>query len=337
MIGHKYDRDILEKFTAIMLLLAMEPEEDENYVLDENKRNIIQSTKSELIRFGQLWEKYSDLLIRYPEIKDKKIEERIEEGVNHLSCGVAKEPSKSIFDIKLAPKEKDSVKYMFSTILYSNRASIPNGLDGVLSSDKVSEINMGAYSFLTGKQKALILGFWHDHGVINDVTRVFRSRYLYMVYEAISHMRIRDVSVKGENFDKWFLKLVGDNGEQYVIIDTNSKMGGCVVLDRPKDGAVWLSRQSFKGAFYYNAGLVASSHIRDVPLVKSFENTVVIARFADMPVLVPTTEYEKPEVTIEDNSDKEKGWAVVRITVDPYLAVKFNKNVEVTRVTIKKG
>ena len=72
VIGHKYDRDILEKFTAMMLLLAVDPDEEEEYLLNEKQRNIILSNMDELIRFGNLWKQHAELLSRYPMIGNKK-------------------------------------------------------------------------------------------------------------------------------------------------------------------------------------------------------------------------------------------------------------------------
>jgi hypothetical protein len=54
VIGHKYERDILEKFTSFMLLLAEDPEENDLYILNDKKRKILQNENDELVKYANL-------------------------------------------------------------------------------------------------------------------------------------------------------------------------------------------------------------------------------------------------------------------------------------------
>lgn len=73
-----------------------------------------------------------------------------------------------------------------------------------------------------------------------------------------------------------------------------------------------------------------------MPLAESFNKTVLLMKFADLPVLEPVAEDNRPEVTVLNEPHREKGWATVRITVDPRLVAKYSMNTEVIRLKITK-
>lgn len=54
-----------------------------------------------------------------------------------------------------------------------------------------------------------------------------------------------------------------------------------------------------------------------------------------MPTPVSIPKESMPVVSFTDESDKKKGLAAVRITVDPCLVAKYSKNAEVLRVRVK--
>ena len=126
VVGHKYDRDILEKFTAMMLLLAIEPDEEEEWLLNEKQWDTILSNKEELVRFGKIWMLHAELMSRYPMIADKDIETQIEKGLEHLSMGELKEDGAkkktnrkraNFFDLKIKVKDEKPIRNLFGTIL----------------------------------------------------------------------------------------------------------------------------------------------------------------------------------------------------------------------------
>lgn len=363
VIGYKYEPDILEKFTALMLLMAVRPDEDEEHIISEEKQQIILGAKAELIRIGHLWQKHAELLSRYPMIADVKIEAQIEEGIKHLTNGdfLNEKPSKktlcekivdglgwckgkkknvepqsNIFDLKITSKEVEAVNAMFCNLLYGNRESITDCLNGELTEDKHDEIVMGDYTFLARKQMVLTPEIWQDYRVFNDMKNVFRTRHLFIIYEALSQMRIKNVTWKWDDFEKRFKKHVKNEGDKYAIIDTDSMMAAIAIFDKLPEGQIWSLYRHYKGAYYYNAGLETSLYMRDLPLVGLFKKTAVIVRLADLPCLTATTDDGLPKVNLVDESSKENGWAAVRITVESSLVAKYNKNAEVIRVSFKR-
>lgn len=142
--------------------------------------------------------------------------------------------------------------------------------------------------------------------------------------------------VRWNDFEKPFLKYVGDKGKQFVILDTDSHLDGLLKMDDLPEGEKWSLHRHYKGAYYYNAGFGTMYNLRDVPLAESYDQTVMVVRFSDLPVIVPETDDIRPEVTISDEPNREIGWAAVRITAEPHLIAKYSKNAEVLRVTFKK-
>ncbi len=347
VIGHKYERDILEKFTAIMLLLSEDPDEEEEYIVNDEKREIIENAKDELVKYGGLWAKHAELISRYPVIQKKEIEHLIEVTMTKLTNGElqsvkpnkgknGKIPVQTIFDLKLSDKDEEPVREMFNSILYGNRDSIIDGLNGDWTENKSEKISLGVYTFLTSKNIVLNRDIWHHPSVFNDMLQVFKTRFLYILYEALSQMKMREICIKWDEFEKVVLNEVGENGEQYVLIDTDTSIGGFIKMDGLPEGQMWAVHRHYKGAYFYNAGFGTMNGLRDVPLAERFDNTIVIVRFSDLPVLVNTAVDGKPIIQITDEPNREKGWAAVRVTVDPCLIVKYSKNADVLRVRFTK-
>lgn len=347
VIGHKYDRDLLERFTSILLLLAVGSDEEEEYIVDKNKRNLIENAKEAFVKYGHIWTKHTELLNRYPSIRDKKIEEQINEAMKRFTNGELpidepkkgrknKNNTRTIFDYKLTSQDEAPLKELFNKILYDDPGSITDGLNGDWMDNKKDEIKFGTYTFLTSKHIVLNRDIWHHPSVNTDMTQVFKTRFLYILYEILSQMRIREVSVKLDDFEKLFIKEVGDKGKQYAIIDTDSYIEGLLEMDKLPEGQLWSMHRYYQGAYFYNAGVGTMNYLRDVPMAEAYDNTVVLVKFSDLPVLLTTAEDGKPSISISEEPDREKGWASVRVTIDPCLVAKFNKKAEVIKVKFTK-
>ena len=245
-----------------------------------------------------------------------------------------KEPVQTQYDLKLTEQDEKPLKELFDTILYSNTDGITDGLNGDWSDKNTETVALGAYTFLTSKEIVLNKEIWRHPSVFNDMQQVFRSRYLYIVFEALSKMKVKEVDMKWGEFEKIFAKYVGENGEHYVIMDTECSVNAMVKMDPFPEGRKW-SLHRYKGAYYYNTGFGTMFNLRDVPLAESFDKTVVFVKFADLPVLMPESEAARPSVTLSDESNKEQGMLAVRVTVDPHLVAKYSKQAEVIKVRLK--
>ena len=158
----------------------MEPDDEEEYLISENKRKLIKDTKDDLVKYGRLWVKHPEVVNRYPAIQSKNIKELIESAMKKITNGEllsekpkkgrkTKEPVQTIFDMQLTKEDEKPVRELFDTILYSNRDSITDGLNGDLKETKNEVIEMGAYTFLTSKQIVLNKNIWHHPNVFNNL------------------------------------------------------------------------------------------------------------------------------------------------------------------------
>ena len=340
VLGDKYDRDILEKYTALALLLAGNPADDGEYLISEKKLDLLLTVKDELIKYGRLWLSHPEILQRFPQIRNIKIDKQIEEGLKKLSTGKITQPQKrgknirqatNIFELKTTASEEIPVRDAIISIINTDLA---DGLDGIVNENKNEAIAFGTYTFLVAKHLVLTPKVFRDSAVFENVNGVFHKRYLYILYEAISQMKIKDVKTTWNRFEKLFLKYVGDKGEQFAIIDLSGSMKG--YLDKLIDGKKWEVRRQYIGAYYYDASrYLTYDLIRNEPLLYSFSDTLIVIRFADLPSLVAISDDSAPTVTFANQSDKDKGRATVRITVDPCLEARYCKDAEVLRIRIK--
>ena len=343
VIGHRYDYDILEKFTAFMLLVANQLNETNVFLIDDKKLTMLYEAKGTFVNFGRLWKKHADLLSLYPQICNVDISNKFDEGMKRLSNGELQEETqetllynthktRNIFDLKIDEQHEKTIRELFNTI---NIENITDGLNGDLLDSKKEHVTLGAYSFSVRKQTVLTPSIWCEYGV-NEMEQVFKARYIHIIYEAISQMNIKDITVEWGAFEKIFLKHTCGNGDQFVILDNGCSMNMFVNMDMLEEGQKWSLFRHYKKAYYYDVDLYTANNLKDVPLKETFSKTIIVVRFADLPVLVPTDENGHPNVIIKDVSNKGDSLAVVRITADLCREAKFDKNAEVLRVRIKQ-
>ena len=145
---------------------------------------------------------------------------------------------------------------------------------------------------------------------------------MHTVYEALSEMKIKDIKTKKARFGKKFLKIVGDEASDYVMINTDYDSKTKLQIDSP--------------ASFFDAKVVLPSElIRDMPMLQPFVNTITIIKKKDLPVLEATSKEKKTSVGFNDESDKDEGRANVRVTVYPPYAIYFSKDAEIYRFHFK--
>lgn len=355
VIGDNYEIDMLEKFTAMMLLLATEGCEEKGLLVDSESIEQIRLYEGALIAFGEIWKKSADLCGRYPNIVEKDVKALVENSIECLDdgripedtsilqwwrelFGFAKKAKKEryIYEEDIQEKGKESVIVMFRNIIYGNLQSIIDRLSGDMTEDKTAQIGVNAYTFLTKKQALMGEDFWRHYGVFNGMMQLFKNRYQCVVYEALSQMSTVEVSTKWEDFEECFLTHVGDKGAEYIIIDTDCSMNLFVKMDELEDGVGFSINRNYKGAYYYHVELNASFYLQDLPVAEAFRNTITIVKYTDLPVPVTMSDDDCPDVQFRDESDRTQAKAAVRITVDPKLIVRYNKQAELLRVRIVK-
>ena len=245
-------------------------------------------------------------------------------------------PKQTIFDLMITSAEESPLRDLCDSIISTDKSIITDSLEGGFDDNKDAVISIGSYSFLVDKSTLLTPDYWKAPRVKHSLASTFRERYLYVVYEALSQMRITEIETTWDHFEQLFLKHVGDRGAYYAIIDTDCFLSSFLDLDKQEGGQPQSYPLRYKGACYFDTHTHMPYGIRkDNPLLNSFDETIIVICFADLPSLVSISDNNAPIVSFSDESDKDKGRAVVRVTVDPCLEVRYRKDVEVLRIRIK--
>lgn len=140
-----------------------------------------------------------------------------------------------------------------------------------------------------------------------------------------------------KDFESYFVKHYGMHGNDYMIIDSDSLMHLFCEFDKNPQNTTSLLHRQYKGADHRLYDLSIGWYLRDIPELEPFKKTVVIIRKEDLPYVFSTCTDSRPSVTLVDESDKEKGEAIMRITVNPNLALKYSREAKVVRVMLTQN
>lgn len=361
VIGETPDPDLLEKLTALLLLVASDNSYKNMNLISQDRMQLIRNAEEKLVQYGDSWGKAYYVIERFPQIGGKDVKElfdkyvkQLEEGANvdkqHKDSDIfmswiyafiktligeryAKK-EENIYDKKVPENIKEEVKIMFGNILYGNKGYIEDSLTGRITDDKTEKKQMGSLSFMVYKQALMDSDGLYSGHVFNDMLNIFRSRYLYMVYQFLGEADISEETIPMGEFDASFMKYVGENSKDYLIIDTDASISTFYKMDELEDGHKFSFNRTYKGADYHHYDSLSNWYLRDVSELYAYNGTVAIIKKNDMPILAGLDKTDGPEVDFKDKSDKKKGTAEVSLTVNPNYEVCYSKNVKVKLLRI---
>lgn len=361
-VGENTDPEMLEKLTSLLLLLASEASYQSLNLISKSRLELIKSSENKMTGFAKVWLDSSELLYMFPQLVEKDFKKRFDVFVNQLEeaerieknlddktllikvfygfmkilCeGCIVKPDEDIYQKKVPEDVKDEVKTMFWNILYGNAGGVFDNLVGENNESKVDSMSMGEMNFMTYKQALMEHEGLYTHQVFNNLFNVFKSRYIVMIYSALAHMHIIDVSIPIDEFEEYFEKNVGKNASEYFIIDSDSHMNLFYKMDELEDGRRFSFDRTYKCASYKLYDLSVGWYLRDVPDLEPFKETLIIIKRRDLPAVNSISGIEGPSVVFTDESDREKGIAAVSMKVNPNYQIKYNKNVEVLRLRLE--
>ena len=356
------DPEMLEKLTSLLLLLASEVSYQSLNLISKSRLELIKSSENKMAGFAKVWLDSSELQYMFPQLMEKDFKKRFDVFVNQLEeaerieknlddkpqlikavyvfmkilCeGCVVKPGEDIYQKKMPDAVKDEVKTMFWNILYGNASGIFDSLVGENNDSKVDSISMGEMNFMTYKHALIEYEGLYNHQVFNNLYNVFKSRFLVMIYSALAHMHIKDVSIPIDEFEEYFEKNVGKDASDFFIIDSDSRMNLFYKMDKLDDGRRFSFERTYKGAGYKLYDLNVGWYLRDIPELDSFKETLILIKKKDLPAVINTTDPAGPSVEFYDESDREKGVAAVCMIVNPNYEIKFNKDVEVLRLRLE--
>lgn len=369
VIGKNTDPMMLEKYAAIMLLLASNEHYDELKPISPQHLQSIKDAKNDIVKYAKLWKADAKLKGLFPQIEEVNAEELVDEyikwfeggdihavsteGAEEKKCVIAKiidaliqRGGKSqnknkrvyndIYTKDLLESEKNKIAGGYLNMINGNRGYVLDYLYGPESEDKTESEEMGSYTYLMFK-KYLVEDSDIDYNLdLFGETRVYQSRYMYMLLKAMKSMKIEEDRVRVEELKRYLKEYLGDKGGDYVVIDIGSAPHLLLSLDKEDK-----TRRSFNDmrvlkATYKSIDFSTNWFLRDLDELEVYENTLLIIKKTDLPYDYSTSPDFGPTVTFEDVSDKEKGKAEVRVTVNPHLAIRYNKKAKVRRVKIER-
>lgn len=326
IVGDNPVPDMLEKFTAVLLLLVLDEGCDELKLISPNQLDIIKKNQEKICKYANLWKENNSVVNDF--LGNKKIE--IDELYNaNLKCF---EDGADVFQKRVPQKVKESIKTGYWTVLYGNQGRITDNLVGEQSERKTESILMGIYTYITPKISLFDSEHLEEYKLLFGESRVFASRYLFIFYSALHNMKMTENEVEVEDLVDVITDYLGSRGSDYVVIETGSSSRLMMELDK-NNGRNWFDRK-FKGADYKHFDLRIGWYLSDIEEIESFNETVVIIKKNDLPFVESTVTPGEPDVSFAEESDMKKGYAYVRLTINPNLIAKYSKDAEVVRLKI---
>lgn len=330
IIGQNPDNDLLEKFTALMLLLVPEGGLEVLHLISTSHMELIKSGIEKLVSFGKLWQQDKEFCLCCPQIVDIDIRTRIQKTIELFE----KASISKLVSFELPEQIVHNLEEEFCNIFYANVGFVFGGVFSDDKTDKTELIEMGECTSRLYKLPFMSERELDISGYCQDEAQKFRSRYQYMFYSAISKMRITDMSMPVNDFERYFVKHYGACGKDYMIIDSDSLMHLFCEFDKKPRNLFNMLHRQFKGADYKLYDLSIGRYLRDLPELAPFKNTIVIIKKENLPYIFSTVLDNRPTVSLEDESDKDSGDAVVRMTVNPNWALRYSSETKVVRVML---
>lgn len=358
VLGENTDVDMLEKVTAFLLLVYSNSSYPRLDIISDTRLKLIIGKKDNMAKYAEAWSESAELKSYFPQIPNRDFNKLFDANVKRLKMteqGMNVEwegliiipdniryrrrniqPRDDIFNTAIPEKTKENVRNMFYNILYGNSSYILDGLIGINNEQKTEKILWGELHLMIDKQVLMTSEMFFVSSIFNNMLNIFRSRYLYVVYSALSRMQIKDETISIDNFEQYFTGLVGEKGSDYIIIDSNSHMNLFYKMDALANGQRFSIHRTYKGADYKDYDLDVGWYLRDLEVLEPFKNTLVIVKKIDLPALVKTSTDDVPNVEYKDESDSMNGTAKISMVINPNYESQFDKGAIVTRLRLEK-
>lgn len=322
----KIEGDILEKYTAAMILLnAMAKVEGPLYTSTQNLEGI-EKCKKTLVKYIDEQKENRALREKYPDIENVKSKTAID-GIVKLF----KTKGKDFFDEDIPEEQRDLLGNDLLNV-FRNTGWMPRGLKEC-SAKKGLEIEpLQPYTLPLNKRFVCQYNGENSFHIQRHHEILFEQRAVYMIYTAISKMKMKRKKVRTGDFEAVMKKYTKGKFEDYVIIDTDCELDILLDIDSRDTYGEW----NYKGVEYKKMFLDSREYLRDGDLPGVFKNSLLILRKEDYPSLFKSGEDAMPQVTIADESNRETGVAAIRVTITPNMEMRYYKGTKVLWVELMR-
>lgn len=350
IFGSEPDENMLERYTAAMLLLLGEPSEPVLASVKELAE--IKKHRNTLLSYANWLKNDSELTNLYPQIKtsdfnliyDSCIDlfEKtkycgcLDMGNNVISlgwwkkmrffiwdslkCEKEKNDSSSVSDIfsaKIDKEHLDAFVYQIRCVFYNKEWMYCEHVKSDLTNRK-KLCAIGTYSAFVNK------GFVNSFNIEEDgrylfhkIRRLYEARSCYLMCSAFNKMEDNNIKVNHNTLEVTIKQILGKNAGNYVVIDFDSHCYMFMSLD--------YKEKKCYGADYVKVHIDMNDFLSDTELIGKYKERMVIVKKEDMPVLVEDVTGSDAIVDIVDVSKKEDGFAAVKINITPEYTMWYKK------------
>lgn len=322
----KIKGDILEKYTAGMILLNATAKAEAPLHTSRQNLEDIEKCKETLIKYMDEQKENRALREKYPDIENVKSKTAID-GIVKLF----KTNGKDIFDEDIPEEQRDLLENDLLNV-FRNTGWMPKGLKEGPAKKRLEVEPLQPYTVLMNKRFVREYSDENSFHIQRHHEILFEQRSIYMFFSAISKMKMKRKKVRAGDFEAVMKKYTKGRIEDYVIIDTDFELDILLDIDSRENYGDW----EYKGAEYKKIFLDSREYLRDSDLPSVFKSSLLILRKEDYPSLFKKSEEALPEVTIADESSRETGVAAVRVTVTPNMEMRYYKNTKVLWVELMR-
>lgn len=360
IFGTDPEKDMLEKYTAAMLLLCGSPAEP--VFASEKELDELNKHRTTLLGYANWIKNDSELSNLYPQIKtadfnqiydscihlfeETKIIGCLEGNSNVVSlgwwqkskfflsellkCRKDKKGGADVFDIfsaKLDKEHHDDFVYQIRCVFLNKCWMHCEQVNPDLSNMQKLEA-LGTYSSFMSK--GYVISFNIDEEgphLFHTIHRLYEDRSCYLMCSAFKAMNEILIKANHNTVDGAIKQILGDEAENFMFFDFDSH---CFMYMN-----VELGKNKCYGADYKRVYIGMNDHMKDTELIGEFKDRLLIVRKEDMPILAEDFPESKVDVTVEDISRKEDGFAALKVNITPRYTMWY-KNASYYKIEVER-
>ena len=350
IFGSDPDKDMLEKYTAAMLLLcgeAVEPAFASEKELDDIKKQ-----RSVLLSYANWLKNDSELTNLYPKVKTSDFERIFDicihifeetkklgclEGGNSveslgwwqktklffselIKCKKEKTDSTEATDIFSAEIDKEHLEHFISQIrcVFYNKGWMYCELVEPDLTNMHKTGGLGTYSVLINKGYVNSFSINEDgSNLFHAIHKIYEERSCYLMCSAFKEMDEIIVRVNHNALEDTVKQILGKDAENYVAVDFDSHCHMFMKVDYKQNKCY--------DADYKRVYIDMNDRLSDTGLISEFKGRMLIVRKEDMPVLAEDVSESDADVTVEDVSKKDEGFAALKVNITPGYTMWYKK------------
>ncbi len=350
IFGSDPDKDMLEKYTAAMLLLcgeAVEPAFASEKELDDIKKQ-----RCALLSYANWLKNDSELTNLYPKVKTSDFEHiydscihifeetkklRCLEGGNSvvslgwwqksklffselIKCKKEKTDSTEATDIFSAKIDKEHLEhfiYQIRCVFYNKGWMYCELVESDLTNMHKTG-GLGTYSALINKGYVNSFSINEDGShLFHAIHKIYEERSCYLMCSAFKEMDEIIVRVNHNALEDTVKQILGKDAENYVAVDFDSHCHMFMKVDYKQNKCY--------DADYKRVYIDMNDRLSDTGLISEFKGRMLIIRKEDMPVLAEDVSESDADVTFEDVSKKDEGFAALKVNITPGYTMWYKK------------